>query len=228
MIKLYRGDCLKILKRIPDRSVDAVVTDPPYGVGLTRKSNDFRGSRYFDGGESLQASRTYDDSEESARELISAVMPEILRVSRRAAIFCGHRMLFDYPKPTSIGCAFVPNGAGRDRWGFGCFNPILYYGKCPYLASGRGSRPNAFANCQPGEKGIDHPCPKPLAWMRWLVERSSLEGETVLDPFMGSGTTGLACQQLGRNFIGIEIDPEYHAIARRRIRAAQKLEPVTA
>ena len=57
--------------------------------------------------------------------------------------------------------------------------------------------------------------------MKWLVERCSLDNWTIFDPFMGSGTTGVACVQTGRNFIGIEIDPDYFAIAERRIKEAQ-------
>jgi len=56
---------------------------------------------------------------------------------------------------------------------------------------------------------------------KWLVERASLNGETILDPFMGSGTTGVACVQTGRNFIGIEIEPKYYEIAQRRIAEAE-------
>ena len=60
--------------------------------------------------------------------------------------------------------------------------------------------------------------------MRWAIENYTNEGDTILDPFMGSGTTGVACVQTGRNFIGIEIDPDYFAIAERRIKEAQ-LQP---
>ena len=69
-----------------------------------------------------------------------------------------------------------------------------------------------------------HPCPKPRLWARGLVTLLTLSGDTILDPFMGSGTTGVACVQTGRNFIGIEIDPTYYAIAERRIAEAQ-LQP---
>jgi len=57
--------------------------------------------------------------------------------------------------------------------------------------------------------------------MRWVIENYTNEGDTILDPFMGSGTTGVACVQTGRNFIGIEIDPTYFAIAEKRIAEAQ-------
>ncbi len=217
-VTLYLGDCRDVLPALG--KVDAVVTDPPYGVGLTRKTNDFRDSRHFDDGASLQASVTYEDTPEHVERLIREAIEPALELAGRGAIFTGVRMLLSYPAPASIGAVYVPNGAGRDRWGFGCCQPILYYGKCPYLAAGKGSRPNSFSDNQPGETGIDHPCPKPVAWMRWLVNRATLVGEAILDPFMGSGTTGVAAVKLGRKFIGIEIEPKYFDIACRRIEAA--------
>jgi site-specific DNA-methyltransferase (adenine-specific) len=66
-----------------------------------------------------------------------------------------------------------------------------------------------------------HPTQKPIALMRWIIENYTDEGDTIFDPYMGSGTTGIAAVQLGRNFIGCEIVPEYFAIAQKRIEAAQ-------
>jgi DNA modification methylase len=65
-----------------------------------------------------------------------------------------------------------------------------------------------------------HPCAKPIKATEWLVEKVSIAGDTILDPFMGSGTTGVACANLGRKFIGIEIEPKYFDIACERISAA--------
>lgn len=67
---------------------------------------------------------------------------------------------------------------------------------------------------------FNHPAQKPLELMRWCIELITRPSDTIFDPFMGSGTTGAACMQLGRNFIGCEIDPTYYAIAERRIRDA--------
>lgn len=67
---------------------------------------------------------------------------------------------------------------------------------------------------------VEHPTQKPIALMKWCIEILSVE--SVFDPFMGSGTTGVACMQLGRNFIGCEIDPNYFAIAERRIEQASR------
>jgi DNA modification methylase len=65
-----------------------------------------------------------------------------------------------------------------------------------------------------------HPCPKPLKFTTWCVNKVSLEGETVLDPFMGSGTTGVACVNIRRRFIGIEIEEKYFDVACKRIEIA--------
>ena len=67
----------------------------------------------------------------------------------------------------------------------------------------------------------NHPSQKPIQLLRMIVEKYTNSGDLILDPFMGSGTTGVACMQTGRNFIGIEIDPKYYAIAEKRIAEAQ-------
>jgi len=89
----------------------------------------------------------------------------------------------------------------------------LFYGSPPLAGRHRPTVINSTATAE----SCGHPCPKPLAWMLWVVEIASLVGETILDPFMGSGTTGVACVQLERKFIGIEIEPKYFDIACRRI-----------
>ena len=197
------------------RAVDVVVTDPPYGVALAGKSNKWRPSKH--GGY-----ESFDDSEESILgEVIPAFVAAVTAVGR-AVVTPGARMCHSYPKPDAIGGIYNRCGAGSGRWGFECVAPVYYYGKDPYLAAGLGRRPNGWE--QPvndyAEKS-DHPCPKPIGMMRWLVERASLFGETVLDPFMGSGTTGVACSELGRNFIGIERERKYFDIACERIERAQ-------
>jgi DNA modification methylase len=123
--------------------------------------------------------------------------------------------------------AFVnPSGVGASWWGFSCWQPILVYGKDPYLAHGEGRHPDTMI--MRNSVDIDksgHPCPKPFNVMRWIIERTTRVGDTVFDPFMGSGTTGVACLQLGRNFIGCELDPEYFKIASQRVKQAA-LQPV--
>jgi len=216
-ITIYHADCREILPTIAQGSIDLVLTDPPYGVGLVKKTSDFRDSANFDNGKSLQATVLYQDDPAIIRELIADVMPDVLRVGERAMVFCGPQMMWAYPEPRAIGCVFNPNGAGRSPWGFQCMHPILYYGKDPYLQDGKGGRPNSLRDEQPNTENIDHPCPKPIKWMRWAVARASREGESILDPFAGSGTTLVAAKALGRSAIGIELEERYCEIAARRL-----------
>ena len=204
LVTLYHGDC-----REWTQPADVLITDPPYGVNLVTKTSDYRDSEAFDNGASLRADVVYQDDPAHVRALVDEVIPRMLRLTDRALIFPGTRMMFAYPEPTAIGAVFTPNGAGRSPWGFQTMHPILYYGKDPFLADGRGSRPNGFRDEQPNRERIPHPCPKPISWMRWAVARASREGETVLDPFMGSGTTLVAAKALGRKAIGIELEERY-------------------
>lgn len=214
-MKLYRGDCLEVLKRLPAGSVDAVITDPPYGVGLGAK-NDRRGGKH---GSGKAAYRSYGDTYEN---FVGEIVPRLnasLDLVSRAAVFTGPHV-HEQRKPAVIGGVYTPACNGRHCWGFKNFHPVLLYGKAPDLHKGA-KWPSVFRSTSAGEKN-GHPCPKPLEWMEWLIRLATRPGDTVLDPFMGSGTTGVACVRTGRNFIGIEIDPEYHAIARRRIAEARK------
>jgi site-specific DNA-methyltransferase (adenine-specific) len=100
------------------------------------------------------------------------------------------------------------------RGGFTTMQPILYYGK-DYRA-GKGALPSGKAVTEASEKN-GHPCPKPIGAWSWLLDKVSQEGETVVDPFMGSGTTLRAAKDLGRKAIGIEISEEYCEIAATRL-----------
>jgi site-specific DNA-methyltransferase (adenine-specific) len=217
---LLQGDCREVMAALP--KVDAVVTDPPYGIGLVKKTSDFRDSVHFDKGETLKASRLYDDAPDKIAALLKTAVPVAIAMAQRALFFSGPAMLWHYPEPASIGSVFTPNGAGRCAWGFQCTHPVLFYGKDPFLQDGMGGRPNSWRTEQPNTEKIDHPCPKPVAWMEWALNRATRPGEAVLDPFMGSGTTLVACQRLGRQGIGIELDAGYFDIACRRVDEAAR------
>ena len=213
-VTLYCGDCLHILPHLG--KVDAVVTDPPYGVSFSGKLTK---RKKMNGG--------YSSTPDNETTIDQVVVPAIKMCISRfpvVAAFSGTRNVWKYPEAAEIGGVFCGNGTGVGRWGFTCFNPVLFYGKCPYVSNGLGRRPNAFRGSGAGKDGLadknGHPCPKPLEWMLWAVSRSSLENSTVLDPFMGSGTTGVACVKTGRKFIGIELDPAYCEIAKQRIEKA--------
>lgn len=207
-IEVYQADCLELLPTLG--RFDAVVTDPPYGVALGGRANNNR---------DRDAYASFDDTV----EYVAKVAVEAVRLSRdcasRVVVTPGVRNMRLYPAPDHVGAIYYPAGAGCNSWGFSCWQPIYYYGKDPY--GGQGSRPDSFESTESAEKN-GHPCPKPIGQMRKIVERSTKRAETILDPFMGSGTTGVAAVKLGRKFTGIEIDPGYFDIAVRRIEAALK------
>jgi len=200
-VTIYHGDCRDLL---PHLEADVLVTDTPYGIGFKGKRT--KHTTHYSGGY-LSIQDTREDAELGA---------EVVRVWKgRAAVTCGIANLHVYPQPEHIGAIFYPSGAGSGRWGFVCWQPILYYGKDPYLAAGRGSRPDSFSTTEAAKEN-GHPCPKPIGTMKWIVGKASLDGETVLDPFAGSGTTLRAAKDLGRKAIGIELEERYCEIAAER------------
>lgn len=202
---LYLGDCLEILPTLG--KVDAVVTDPPYGVRLGEDGPTAIGKTAY---------ASFEDTPEYIKTVCVPVIEMCVELFGRAVLTPGNRNCFSYPQPSEIGAIFNPAGAGFSRWGFTTSQPILYYGKDPHSPK---KKPQAVYSTELSEKN-GHPCPKPIKLMKWMVDRGSLPGETVLDPFMGSGTTGVACVKLGRSFIGIEIDEGYFNIAVDRIKKA--------
>ena len=198
------GDCLDVLRGFPEKCVDAVVTDPPYGVGL----------KY----------RSFDDTRNAIKSLADAFVPEARRVSPIVAFTPGKGNEWLYPEPTwQLGWA-MKSGSGMCRWGFQCYHPILVYGKCPFLARCMGGRADTlFLGSAKASVAKDiHPCAKPTIVMEWLIGRVDPDGNAIiLDPFTGSGTTGVAAIKTGRRFIGIEIDEHYANIARERIAKAE-------
>lgn len=218
---LYHGDCRDWLGDLPGCfRVDAVITDPPYGVSFSGKVAKRRDGGITKGKSGYVAA--FEDSPEYVRAVVVPALESALAIASRGAVTPGTRNMWFYPLPDDVGTFFSAAGTGLTSWGFCCSQPILYYGKCPYLAARNGARANSMGQSYPNDaNSVGHPCAKPLPQMNWLVNRASLSGETVLDPFMGSGTTGVACALLGRKFIGIEVDRAYFDIACRRIEMAQ-------
>lgn len=186
---LYLGDCLEVMPTLGP--VDAVATDPPYGVGFA------------------EWDRAIPDWFPVARNL-----------SGRIVLTTAPTTVWDYPRPDWQAAWVCPGRTARTaQGGFNHWTPVLVYGArfrvdMAYLP------PTANLACREYPPGFAHPSPKPIEVMRWLVRESSAQTETVLDPFMGSGTTGVACVKLGRKFIGIELDEAYFDIACKRIREA--------
>ena len=208
-VTLYCGDCLEVLPTLEAGSVDAVVTDPPYGIELG-KTKGTGGSH----GMKIAPYASYDDTYTSFCDAIVPRLNLAIGMAKRAIVWTGPH-IHEQKKPDVIGGVYVPSGAGRHNWGFKTFLPFLLYGNGPDIHKGA-----PYPTCiQSGEKPEKngHPCPKPLEWMVWNVNLASRKPDMVMDPFMGSGTTGVACVRLGRRFIGIELEPKYFAISKRRI-----------
>ncbi len=205
---LYLGDCLDVLKTLD--KVDALVCDPPYGLGTLSGTTSKKRNR--------NAYESFEDTEENIIEsVIPAVVMALELAGGRGMLTPGCRCLQLYPRARAIGGFYQPAAVGMSPWGFAGFNPVLFYGKDP--RDGRGQSSVATTLTERASTD-EHPCAKPLGAMLWMVKKASLAGETILDPFMGSGTTGIAAIQLGRKFIGIEKEPKYFDLACRRIEQA--------
>ncbi len=196
--KIIRGDCIKVMKDFPDKSIDLLLTDPPYGL---RKQYD-----------------NYEDTKENLRVLIQRFMPQARRVAKVILLTCGVTNISLYPNPYWILAWIYRTTNSRGKWGFAQWQPILAYGKDPYLVQGLGARSDLIEATGLDYQSLDHPCPKPLKfWEKLLLRGSPKERELVLDPFAGTGTSGVACEHLNRNWIGIEISKKYCEIAYKRL-----------
>lgn len=172
------------------------LTDPPYGVNLDYHST--------------------NDTEENLHLLIADFLPLARSVAPVVLLTPGNKNQMFYPRPEWTLGWFVPAGAARGPWGFTCWQPVLAYGKDPYLQARKGSRPDALCLTESSE-GNGHPCPKPVKVWQWFMERGSLNtGDIIYDPFLGSGTTLIAAEQLGRTCYGLEIEPKYCDIILQR------------
>ena len=206
---LMKGDCLERMKEIPDNSVDMILTDIPYGE-VNQKSS---GLRLLDRG----------NADECTINLEKMVL-ECIRICKGSFyIFCGTQQisdivtLFKYNKLTTrVGCWEKSNPSPMN-------GTRLWLSGMEFCVFAR--KPNAVFNehCKkalwkyPSGRSKIHPTQKPVALMEQLILVSSNEGETVLDFTAGSFTTGVACRNLNRKFIGIEMDDKYFDIGKNRI-----------
>jgi site-specific DNA-methyltransferase (adenine-specific) len=205
-ITIYHGDC-RAFFGIP---FDVLICDPPYGVDLG--SGDQRGGVHDLAKKSYLS---YADTIDNFKTIVAPSLRTFISAAKRSALFCGPR-IYDLPECNAIGGIYCPAALGSTSWGFNNFLPILYYGKDPVQGQGNGRSIVVYTSVETaGTK--EHPCAKPFGWMRWLVNKCALSGETVLDPFMGSGTTLRAAKDLGRRAIGIEIEERYCQIAADRL-----------
>jgi len=204
-VELYLGDCLEVMRSMPDKSVDAVITDPPYGINMDGGADGFgvRSGRRYE--------RGWDDKPPS-QELFDL----LIGFKKPLFLFGGNYFTDKIP----VGSHWI---VWDKKGNYEFKNP---FSDCELVWTNVKKKVvKKYTVIQQGfiaeEKERFHPTQKPVTLMKRIIEDYTREGDTILDPFMGSGTTGVACVQTGRNFIGIEIDPTYFAIAERRIKEAQ-------
>ena len=196
--KIIQGDCLEVIGEMEDKSVDLCLTDFPYGIEI-------------DYG-------VYKDTQENLKELIKKLMPELFRVCKKTYLTCGVLNQWLYPQPNWVMGWIVESGGNTGKYGFSCWQPILCYGKDARLG-GKQGRARDIIKTTRRTKVEGHPCPKPLDFWKKLLWRVSVsDKDIILDPLMGSGTTCVVAKELGRQFIGIEINEKYCKIAEERIK----------
>jgi len=194
--KIHCGDCLDLMREMPDKSVDLVLTDPPYGIGGKWKGGFNEKHGWGKAKEESELRNSWDDLPPAKEYFI-----ELFRVSKNQIIFGGN-----YFELSPSRCWIVWTKPER---GFSLAEAELAwtsFDNVTRVFDGNRSDPNRV-----------HPTQKPLKLMEWCLQKYSEPCMTVLDPFMGSGTTCVACKKLGRNYIGIEKEPEYIKIAEKRL-----------
>ena len=194
---LYHGDCLEILPTLP--KVDAVVTDPPYGIG--RDGQKESSGRH--GGRKAYEFMGWDNHRPGER-----VFKVILSKGDQFIIWGGNYF-----------ADILPAKAGWMVWDKGQ-RINQSDGELAWSNIGAALRIKTLNRVELMKDGAEHPTQKPVSLMEWCVNR--VMGDWIMDPFMGSGTTGVACMNLGRKFIGIELEKKYFDIACERIDNAQR------
>ena len=189
--ELYLGDCMEALQTLP--KVDAVITDPPYGIGIS--ANPVR-----------QMHERFDWDATTPDE---SVLSAVIQAGAVAVVWGGNYfalppsqcfLVWDKVQPQDFSLAMCEQAWTNKKGPAKLYRQsVLSYRK-------------------------EHPTQKPVELMKWCIEQAAVPPRgTILDPFMGSGTTGVAAVQMGRKFIGIEREPKYFDIACRRIEDAQRM-----
>lgn len=196
--RLILGDCLEVMKELGQ--FDAVVTDPPYGLA----------EKWKGGGGGKKSSWRFDPKEAMGWDTHAPeVVDQFPELAAEVIIWGGN--YFSLPPAR---CWLVWDKKQNDQW-------TTAQCELAWTSLDRPVRAFRMAQCEQANEGRkDHPTQKPLGLMEWCLKWIS--GRAILDPFMGSGTTLVACQRLGRMGTGIEIDPDYFAVACRRVEEATR------
>ena len=190
-VTLYCGDCLEVLPTLEAGSVDAVVTDPPYGM------NAFDGS-----GTAKKYGISRRDNWD--KPITDAVVCKIASFAKTAIIWGGNYYADALPRSKGWLVWVKPDAV-----------PSMASCELAWTSMSINAKYVTQTIAATNAERVGFAAQKPIAVMVWSV--SFVDGDAILDPFMGSGTTGVACVRLGRRFIGIELEPKYFAIAKRRI-----------
>ena len=226
---LLQGDCLELIKQVPSHSVDLILIDPPYEI--SKPTNFQSGEETGRDTDRFRISMDFGEWDKNFTGL-EVVIKEGYRILRQGGtMIC----FYDLWKIETLKNLYDSNKFKQVRFiEWMKTNPVPINSKINYLTNARevavsaikGSKPTfnssydnglySYPICAGKERTI-HPTQKPLSLITDLVLKHSNEGDTVLDCFMGSGTTGVACKNTNREFIGMELDEKYFEIACNRI-----------
>ena len=197
--QIIHGDCREVLPTLGQ--VDAVVTDPPYGIGRDgqKKTTGSHGGR-----------RAYEFRDWDSTRPDRAVFDALLKTAPVHVIWGGNYF-----------ADMLPAG---EKWLVWDKVQRIHQSDCELAWTSMPGALRIFTQNRVAllMDGAVHPTQKPISLMMWVLELATKPGDLVLDPFCGSGTTGVACLRLGRRFIGIERDEKYHAVAVERLEAESK------
>ena len=220
-MKLYNGDCLEIMKLIPDKSIDAIITDPPYKIiqgGCTNKAVRFKGATK----DGLKNGKLFKNNDIKFSDWLDDSF-RVLKDGSHCIVMTNDRNLEQLLTDSRNAKFKLLNIL---VWKKSKHSPNRYYMKnaefLVLLRKGKAKNINDMGTKQVLEfnnvKTKTHPTEKPVALLTKLIENSTNENEIVLDLFMGTGSTGVACCNTNRDFIGIELDKDYFKIAEQRIK----------
>lgn len=206
--KIYNEDCLVGMKRIPDKSIDLVLTDPPYGIGIDGR---------IGGGVLAKKSdfikKGWDDKHPTKRHF-----DEIFRVSKNQIIFGANHFISVMPYNSSSWIVWDKLNGENDfadcELAWTSFKKAVRKFEYRWQGMLQGDMKNKETKI--------HPTQKPLPLFEWIINNYSEEGQTILDPFSGSGTTAVACHRLKRKFICFEKDGGYFRDSIKRLETEMK------
>lgn len=210
-MKLFNDDCLKVLPTIPDKSIDLILTDPPYGM-------EYQSNRRKEKYNKIKNDNNIDWLYFSIKHF-----ERILKDNSHCYIFCSMHYInkfIDYSQEFfSLKNILIweknNHGSGDLKGNYAPkYEFILFLNKGRKILNGKRTS-NIFKFNKTNNQF--HPTQKPIDLLEFIIKKSSEENNTVLDCFMGSGSTGVACKNTNRDFIGIELDQEYFKIAEQRI-----------